>query len=455
MLFTSDYQSQLQQAIDENSFCGTYIKGDKAIFRPLRNSFNVAQTSLRRLSQNPDGNEIDALLEENLENWQQLSKELFDIFKSTSRDIELCGWFLTSQLQLDPSLKCFSIFLEWFAKLITEHWDNIQPLLPLEKLKAETQSDQNAERCEAKIKAFSQWLGDSEESCLLYASILSLPLVGNLTFFQYQSAERKGEVASLKQNISSIVAVERAEIQNKLTHIQKSQEALEKLALIVASQAQAANVSGTNFNFVKSLLIKIENAIYHLTGIKLSLAKTAPIIEEDPVSSDSEQISAQENPHQNNEGGNLLVISADAKNNLSQTAKMNSLNRDLVFHQLREISEYFRQSEPHSPISFLLEKAIRWGYMSLPDLLQEMMSESDSASLNKIFNVVGLDHDEQVLLPSMNNLENNIKKSSGDAFSTSQKSTSSDDKPAEKSNSASNNQSESKETKSSSTSLNW
>ncbi len=87
--------------------------------------------------------------------------------------------------------------------------------------------------------------------------------------------------------------------------------------------------------------------------------------------------------------------------NLSELGDLNNMNRDLAFHLLREVSDYFRQSEPHSPISFLLEKAIRWGYLSLPELLQEMMSEQSSDTLSSIFNAAGLNHLDQVLLPDV------------------------------------------------------
>ncbi|ELV8623706.1 type VI secretion system ImpA family N-terminal domain-containing protein [Vibrio cidicii] len=405
MLFSHDDKTVLLQPISPELFCGQYLKGDKAAFRPLRNAFNVAQTSLRKLSQNPDGNELEALQDENLENWRVLAEQLMHVFKTSSRDIELIGWFLAAQLQLDPSASSFSLTLEWLAQLLEDHWDEINPCLPADKLKSESEQGKKAEQAEAKSKAFFQWLGDSEESSLLYAPVLALPIVSGITFFQYQSAERKGEVGALKQQATAVVSHERSDIQRKLDNLNSAMVALEKMAALANTRSQALGVVAPNFNFVKSLLHKLDNAILHLTGLKhssvaqsaVSSNATAQATSNEPVSEVSQPVTQS--------ADTLLFTSGhlqvSASNNFSQTAQMNSLNRDLAFHQLREISDYFRQSEPHSPISFLLEKAIRWGYLSLPELLQEMMSGAESGSLDKIFHVAGLDHSDQVLLPDV------------------------------------------------------
>jgi type VI secretion system protein ImpA len=53
-------------------------------------------------------------------------------------------------------------------------------------------------------------------------------------------------------------------------------------------------------------------------------------------------------------------------------------SRDQAFKQLRIIADFFRQTEPHSPISYVLEKAIKWGGMSLAELIPELIPDSSS-----------------------------------------------------------------------------
>ena len=53
-------------------------------------------------------------------------------------------------------------------------------------------------------------------------------------------------------------------------------------------------------------------------------------------------------------------------------------DRDQALEQLIEIAEFFRKTEPHSPLSYTLEKIVRWGNMSLIDLMQELIPDSSS-----------------------------------------------------------------------------
>jgi len=85
------------------------------------------------------------------------------------------------------------------------------------------------------------------------------------------------------------------------------------------------------------------------------------------------------------------------------------MNRDLAFHELRKIANYFAKSEPHSPVSFLLEKAIRWGYMSLPDLMEELVSGNDKV-LGQINLITGISEEKADLpayKPIVTNADNN------------------------------------------------
>jgi type VI secretion system protein ImpA len=43
--------------------------------------------------------------------------------------------------------------------------------------------------------------------------------------------------------------------------------------------------------------------------------------------------------------------------------------------RLAAVAEYFRQHEPHSPVSYLVQRAVRWGEMSLEDWLREVIND--------------------------------------------------------------------------------
>jgi type VI secretion system protein ImpA len=70
----------------------------------------------------------------------------------------------------------------------------------------------------------------------------------------------------------------------------------------------------------------------------------------------------------------------------SASARIRS--REEAFRTLLRVAEFFKRTEPHSPIAYALEQAVRWGRMSLPQLLQELIPEE--ATRQQLFKLVGI-----------------------------------------------------------------
>lgn len=57
--------------------------------------------------------------------------------------------------------------------------------------------------------------------------------------------------------------------------------------------------------------------------------------------------------------------------------------------QLRQVAEYFRRTEPHSPVAYLADKAARWGEVPLHQWLRSVLK--DPASLAQIEELLGVE----------------------------------------------------------------
>ncbi|MDD5720260.1 MAG: type VI secretion system protein TssA [Candidatus Krumholzibacteria bacterium] len=53
-------------------------------------------------------------------------------------------------------------------------------------------------------------------------------------------------------------------------------------------------------------------------------------------------------------------------------------SRDEAFRRLREVADFLRRTEPHSPVSALLERAVRWGNMTFEDLFRDVVQSQDA-----------------------------------------------------------------------------
>lgn len=50
-------------------------------------------------------------------------------------------------------------------------------------------------------------------------------------------------------------------------------------------------------------------------------------------------------------------------------------NRQEALKRLLEVAEYFRKNEPHSPVSYLINRAVKWGNMPLENWLQDVIKD--------------------------------------------------------------------------------
>ena len=49
-------------------------------------------------------------------------------------------------------------------------------------------------------------------------------------------------------------------------------------------------------------------------------------------------------------------------------------SREAAYRQLKVIAQYLAQVEPHSPVPYLINRAVDWGEMSLHELLGELIN---------------------------------------------------------------------------------
>jgi len=63
--------------------------------------------------------------------------------------------------------------------------------------------------------------------------------------------------------------------------------------------------------------------------------------------------------------------------------------RQEALRQLQEVGDYFRRTEPHSPISYLVARAVKWGGMSLEELLKDVVRTDEV--IEHIWETLGLD----------------------------------------------------------------
>jgi type VI secretion system protein ImpA len=78
------------------------------------------------------------------------------------------------------------------------------------------------------------------------------------------------------------------------------------------------------------------------------------------------------------DNGSLQTSDAGAEHSEVRfmTANGNVQTRQEALRRLAEVAEYFRKTEPHSPVSYLVQRAIKWGNMPLDTWLEDVVKDT-------------------------------------------------------------------------------
>ena len=396
---------ELVNPISADAPGGEYLKGNRTLYRGLRNTFNMAQSSFRQLVESPDATADEELLNANTSNWEELARQCEDTLKNTSKDVEVFCWLATAQLFKRDPFGCLASVLEVFAQTIETLWSDLNPKPPIEKLKADDEAGQQREWAEHRIKPLLQLVGDTADSGLLYMPLQMIVLVGGIDYSRYFSAERNGDLGSLKEEAQAAFSSEKSQVTETITSLGQIYAGLERLESVVNERCREDGATGLSFRFVKESVERLINALRYLVGDQYNVwpldpveEATAPEVEAAVESVETAAENTLSEPTLSAESAPMPAQAQvpDAIVSLAQPGEI--YNRDQAFQELRKIADYFQRTEPHSPVYMLLERAIRWGYMSLPELLNEMVGDNNGV-MGRITQMAGLESIEKTEIP--------------------------------------------------------
>ena len=384
--------TQLMTPITDESPSGSYLKLDKATYRALRNSYNAAQSSFRQLIETPDASSDQELLEINDNAWAMLQDLTQEALSNKTKDLEILGWFISSQFFTSAPYKNLADAITVLKGFIEDFWQDLHPTLPDNKIHSQEAPSKLQEVIQFRLRPLVQLVGESNNSTAFFMPLQITSLIGEINLGDYLRAERHGNIEELKQRATQEF---NQATQDNLLHLAKVFAGLNDVERLLASKSKDCGIQPINFRFIKENVSKSINAIRTLTG---KLFGTWPLdddfqikeIKDNPTAVLNDMSSPSPEIPDSSTSIDREVTSVPTQVNTQAQLQ----NRDQAFQQLRHIADFFRDTEPHSPVSFLLERAIRWGYMGLPELIQEMTA-GNSTVIQQVNQLTGMDNLEQ------------------------------------------------------------
>ena len=343
----------LLQPISDDNPVGNDIREDSSPTSPyysIKDARNAARAAERNNMFDGDSSEAD-------DQWRKILDLAPDILQNNAKDLEVASWY-TEALIRRHGFQGLRDGFKLIHGLIDQYWDNIYPL-------------PDEDGVETRVAPLTGLNGEGAEGVMI-APIRNVFITqgnepGPFSFWKYQQAldiekiideETKSDKASKlgfsNDDVETAVSESSEEFfVNIRDDIVESIDTYKEIGRVLDEYC-GINDAPPISNII-NILKDCQGAINHIAKYKMP----SEDVEESTTSDGIEQTTSE---------------STEQTQQVSGPIK----SRTDAFKKLTEISAFFRKTEPHSPISYILERAVKWGDMPLEDLMKELIPDSSA-----------------------------------------------------------------------------
>jgi type VI secretion system protein ImpA len=309
--------------------------------------------------------------------WQKVIQLATKILNEEAKDLEVMVW-LAEGLTRKQGFAGLRDGLKMLGLAHAKCWDDLEP-----RLVEEGDLEGRVTRLEAL-------------NMILPAAIRTVPIIqqsGGISYSCYEYEKGHDEVEKLK------AAVQAAKSEEQRGYAQSALEEARKLGEKIDQAVTAVPLS--HFVALRELVSEAWDAFQELNRIatekygaeEFTLGKLQDVLESCRDLLDGLV---------RKKGGVGLQTEDVDQRKQKEQAVMTTLVEDIALSgelrtraealkQLQRVADFFRRTEPHSPVSYLVQRAARWGQMPLEEWLQEVIKNTDV--LSEVKETLGLTKD--------------------------------------------------------------
>ncbi len=329
--------------------------------KDARNGARAAERQIM-LDGEADGKPVD---------WRPVVQHGTKVLAEKAKDLEVAAYLVEGLVRV----KGFAGLRDGFRmvrELCEQYWDDLYP-----------QPDE--EGIETRVAPLTGLNGEDAEGTLI-GPITKVPLTqgstGPYAYYHYQQAVAVNQIQDpearqkrIQQGAVSMEAIERAVSETPapffvglVEDLTQCQEEFARLCGVLEEKCGSHAPPASN---IREGLGSCLDAIRHIARGKL------------PTVPPPGEAAAEGAPEANG-----AVAAAGAPGEAVGVIR----NREDAFQTLLKLADYFRRNDPHTPVSYALEQAVRWGRMPLPELLGELIE--DDGVRRRFFKQIGIRGEE-------------------------------------------------------------
>lgn len=281
--------------------------------------------------------------------WSDVRMLASQALETVTKDLEILAWLAEAELRLNGFAGLRDVFRAT-ATLVEDHWDELHSI--------------DGEGDEDKVAPFAGLNGISGEGALIQPLRLT-PLMPEAPFFtlslwDFQTSQRPGEEKRRQALRDAVSAAGPSAMQ---AYLGAATECLEAFGTLTAAFGDRCGAHAPPSSNIRGVLEEIRLAIFNLTGLSDGAVRLRVV--EKAASDDSSEMrtgagrTAEDLPEQP----------------AAPPAPREIESREEAFNLLLKVAEYFRRTEPHSPISLAIETMVTRGRMDFVSLLTELLPD--------------------------------------------------------------------------------
>lgn len=334
--------------------CGDDTRGDSSKSSPYFNLKDLRSQARALERQALAGEEVLQIPQ-----WRQLAEQIPAILSERSKDLEFIAWYIEA-LCREHGFDGLAHGFDLARRTIQTHWNKLHP-----------QPDE--EGLTTRIAPLVGLNGSEVEGTLIQP-ILSVPLFlsSDTGSFATWRAEQAAEVNRLEDgkaqqrikagaaSLDDLLQAVRETPRESLVQTHRAIDAAQT-AFTALSDAMDAAMDGAPqpTSNIRRALERCKSVLMHYAGEQLERAQS--------LSEDAQPLHAALVDPRSDE----LPSNGDV-----DAVQVALQSRKQALDQLRRLADFFRHTEPHSPISYAISQAVRWSELPLPELMQELIADS-------------------------------------------------------------------------------
>jgi type VI secretion system protein ImpA len=295
--------------------------------------------------------------------WNSLAKLCIQALSEQSKDLEVASWLVEAMLRLN-GFDGMAKSLQLMMQLVEQYWGDVYPL-------------PDEEGIETRLAPIVSLNGDDFDGTLInpigHVAITEGNSCGPFALWQYQQAIDNAKITDKnvikKKREEGSIFLDQIEIsvaESSSTFYQTlSQDLQSAKQTFLELNTLLADKCGNHTPPQAKIVQALENFSDHIRFITKNTAFAQPVI---AIAVDKAETQTAEDI----EAVNVVTTSATNIGSL--------VNRDDALQQIGQLAHFFRQTQPQSPLPYLLERAQQLGRLSFPELLRELVSDDGARS---------------------------------------------------------------------------